>query len=99
MKYQGFTIEFSVEKSLLLQETRGVGFEEILEVIEKKKILDDLKHTRKKYTHQRILVIEKDKYVYAVPYVLDPKRKVVFLKTVYPSRVLTEKYLKGGMKR
>ena len=91
--------EWDKEKNDKLKKERGVGFEEILEVIEKKKILDDLKHTRKKYTHQRILVIEKDKYVYAVPYVLDPKRKVVFLKTVYPSRVLTEKYLKGGMKR
>lgn len=39
------------------------------------------------------------KYVYAVPYVLDLKKKTVFLKTVYPSRVLTEKYMKGGMKK
>jgi hypothetical protein len=38
-------------------------------------------------------------YAYAVPYVIDKKRKVVFLKTVYPSRVLTEKYLEGGVKK
>ena len=98
VKYHGFMIEFSVEKSLILQETRGVGFEEIFEAVERKKILDDLKHTNKKYAHQRILVIKKEGYVYAVPYVLDQKRKVIFLKTVYPSRILTNKYAKGGVK-
>ncbi len=96
--YKGFRIEFSEEKSLLLKETREVGFEDVIVAIEKKEILDDLKHSNKKYAHQRILVIKREKYAYAVPYVIDRKRKVIFLKTVYPSRVLTEKYLKGGIK-
>ena len=96
--YKGYRIEFSEEKNLLLQETRRLCFEDVLEAIEEKKILDDLRHSGQKYPHQRILVIEREKYVYAVPYVLDPKKKTVFLKTVYPSRVLTEKYMKGGMK-
>lgn len=98
MKYKGFRIEFSEEKNLLLEEARGTGFKNIVKAINEGRILDDLKHRNKKYIHQRILVIKKDDYVYAVPYVLDLKRKVVFLKTVYPSRVLTEKYLKGGIK-
>lgn len=97
--YKGYRIEFSEEKNLLLQETRGLCFEDVLQAIEEKKILDDLRHSSQKYPHQRILVIEREKYVYAVPYVLDPKRKTVFLKTVYPSRVLTEKYMKGGIKK
>ena len=97
--YKGYRIEFSEEKNLLLQETRGLCFEDVLQAIEKKKILDDLRHSSQKYPHQRILVIEREKYVYAVPYVLDPKRKTVFLKTVYPSRILTEKYMKGGIKK
>ena len=76
-----------------------MGFEDIINAIEEKRILDDLKHSNKKYIHQKILVIKKEGYAYAVPYVLDLNRKVVFLKTVYPSRILTEKYLKGGRKK
>ena len=99
MKYKGFRIEFSEEKNLLLEETRGTGFKKIIKAINEGGILNDLKHSNKKYIHQRILVIKKEDYVYAVPYVIDLKRKVVFLKTVYPSRVLTDKYMKGGKKK
>ncbi|MBI4079368.1 MAG: toxin [Candidatus Levybacteria bacterium] len=91
-------MEFSEEKNLLLKETRELCFEDALKAIEEKKILDDLKSSSKKYPHQRILVIKREEYTYAVPYVIDKKRKVIFLKTVYPSRVLTDKYLKGGGK-
>ena len=97
MKYKGYRIEFSEAKNLLLKETRGTGFEDVLVAIEEKKILGDMKH--KKYVHQRILVIKREEYAYAVPYVIDLKRKVIFLKTVYPSRVLTDKYMKRGMKK
>ena len=99
MKYKGYRIEFSEEKNLLLKETRGTGFKDVIVAIEEKGILGDMKHGNKKYVHQRILVIKIKEYVYAVPYVLDLKRKVLFLKTVYPSRVLTDKYMKGGMKK
>ncbi len=99
VKYKGYRIEFSQDKNLLLQETRGVCFEDVLQAIERKKILDDRKSSTQKYLHQRILVIKRKNYIYAVPYVRDSKRKTVFLKTVYPSRVLTERYLKGGIKK
>ena len=99
VKYKGYRIEFAEEKNLLLKETRGVGFEDVIAAIEEKEILGDLKHSNKKYGHQRILVIKREEYAYAVPYVIDLKRKVIFLKTVYPSRVLTDKYMKGGVKK
>lgn len=99
VEYKGYRIEFSEEKNLLLKETRGIGFEDIIVAIEGKKILGDLKHTNKKYAHQRILAIQIEEYVYAMPYVIDHKRKVIFLKTLYPSRVLTDKYMKGGVKK
>ena len=99
VKYQGYRLEFAEEKNLLLKETREVGLEDVVTAIEEKKILGDIKHSSKKYPHQRILVIKIKEYVYAVPYVIDKKRKVIFLKTVYPSRVLTDKYMKGGVKR
>lgn len=99
VKHKGYRIEFSEEKNLLLKETRGIGFEDVSQAVEEKKILDDLKFSNQKYPHQRILVIKIENYVYAVPYVIDLKRKVIFLKTVYPGRVLTDKYMKGGIKR
>lgn len=86
-----FKIEFSEEKNLLLQEIRGIGFDEVIEAIEKGKILDDLKN--KNYPRQKVLVIQIKNYIYAVPYVVNEKKKTIFLKTVYPSRVLTKKYL------
>ncbi len=88
-----FKIEFSEEKNLLLQETREVNFDLVIKAIENNKILDDLQN--KNYPNQKILVVKIKKYVYAVPYVIDKKKKTMFLKTVYPSRVLTERYLKG----
>lgn len=99
VKYKGFRIEFAEEKNLLLKETREIGFDDVIVAIEKKEILGDLKHGNKKYAHQRILIIKRDEYVYAVPYVVDKKRKIIFLKTVYPSRVLTDQYMKGGVKK
>ncbi|SRR5258708_7658597 len=99
VRYKGYKLEYSEEKNILLKETRNIGFEEILLAIEENGILDDLKHPNKKYKHQRILVVKQEDYVYAIPYVIDQKRKAVFLKTVYPSRFLTSKYRKGGVKK
>jgi len=56
---------------------------------------DDFKHKdRNKYPRQKILVVRIKNYVYAIPYVKDKKRGVIFLKTIYPSRELVKKYLK-----
>jgi len=99
MRYKGYKIEFSEEKNLLLQEIRGISFNNVIQAIEDNGVLDDLKHKNQKYVHQRILVIKIGEYICAVPYVQDQKKKTVFLKTVYPSRVLTAIYMKGGMKK
>ena len=90
MKY---TIEFNEEKNLILKETRGVDFEDVIDAYEGGQVLDDLKS--RNHPRQRILVIRIKEYVYAVPYVTDSKNKVIFLKTIYPSRVLFKKYGKG----
>lgn len=93
MKY---TVEYGEEKSLLLRETRGVDFDDVIDEIEGKRVIDDLKN--KNYPNQRMLVVRIKKYTYAVPYVIDKKRKIMFLKTIYPSRVLVKKYGKKGKK-
>ena len=87
VKYQ---VEFIEEKNLILKETRGIGFEDIIAAYEKGRIIDDLKS--RNHPNQRIMVIRVKRYIYAVPYVVDSKRKVIFLKTIYPSRVLVKKY-------
>ena len=92
-----FSIEFNEEKNILLRETRKVCFDDVVEVVKNGKVLGNLEHHRPKYSRQKILVVEIRKYVYAVPYVIDKRKGAIFLKTVYPSRVLTEKYL--GEKR
>ena len=88
-------VSYDEGKNLILQQTRGIGFEDVIKAIEHKHILADLKHhDQHKYPHQRVLVIKIKNYAYAVPYVIDTKKDTIFLKTIYPSRVLTKKYLK-----
>lgn len=79
---------------MVLKETRSVSLEEVAKIIRKGAILKNLRHHNpRKHPNQRIFVLSIQGYVYAVPYVIDRKRKVLFLKTLYPSRELTKKYL------
>lgn len=84
--------EFNEEKNLILKKSRGVNFEDILQAIKDSRMIDDIGHKSGKYKHQRILVIQIKNYIYAVPYIKNSKG-VLFLKTLYPSRVLTKRYL------
>ncbi len=90
-----FEIRFNEEKNQLLKVTRGVCFEDVLLSIKNKKLLADKKHSSHRFKHQRLYVVIINDYVYAVPYVINKLKKEIFLKTIYPSRVLTKKYLKG----
>ena len=88
-------IRFSEDKNELLKSTRGIGFEEVLELIQNGSILDDLEHPALARSSQRIYLVKIKKHVYAVPYVINLKKQEIFLKTVYPSRKYTKLYLKG----
>jgi len=85
-------IQWNIDKNEKLKEERGISFDEVLVLIENKKILDIKKHPSNKYKHQMIFVIEFDKYIYYIPYV--ENKKEIFLKTIIPSRQLTKEYLK-----
>ncbi len=87
-----FKIDFSQEKDQLLKTTRGIGFGDIIRAIDEGRLLANKSHPSQRYSHQRLLAVHIGSYVYAVPYVL--KGKGIFLKTIYPSRVLKKKYLK-----
>lgn len=91
--------DYSLEKDAVLKETRGFGFEEIIEAIKSNALLDNPKNPNfKRYPNQKVFVVKINNYVYIVPYVIDEKRNVFFLKTFYPSRKFNKKYLKKGTK-
>lgn len=89
-----YDFDYSEEKDLILKETRKISFEDVIEAVNNGRLLVDLEHKSKKYPNQRLLVVEINKYIYVAPYVVDRKRKIIFLKTVYASRKLTKKYIK-----
>lgn len=75
----------------LLQE-RGVSFEEVALAIDQGRLLDVVGNpNRRKYGDQRMFVVEIRRYAYAVPFV--DRGGEVFLKTIFPSRKLTRRYL------
>ena len=80
VRFVKYKIEFNEEKNLILKETRGIGFEDIIVAYEKGQVIDDLKS--RNHPNQRILVIRVKHYIYAVPYVVDSKRNVIFLKSL-----------------
>lgn len=90
-----FSIEFSEEKNQLLKATRGISFDEIIHAIFTGGLLTDMAHPNNSHANQRLYVVKIEQYAYAVSCVIDSHKHEIFLKTVYPSRVLTKKYIKG----
>ncbi len=71
---------------------RGISFEDVQNGYEDGSIIDIITHPNKtKYSNQKVFVLVKDNYVYLVPFVEDEEK--VFLKTIFPSRKMTKKYL------
>ena len=90
-----YEFDFDPVKNRELKKTRGISFEEIVFVILQNQYLDILEHPNKtKYSNQKIFVVDIDNYIYLVPFVIDGKR--IFLKTIFPSRKATKKYLERG---
>lgn len=80
-------------KNEKLKTERGIGFEEIVFLIESGHGLDILEHpNQQRYGNQRIFVVQRDDYAYLVPFVEDDK--FIFLKTIIPNRQATKKYLR-----
>ena len=80
-------------KNNLLKETRNISFEEIVLSLSNNKLLEVVEHPNKqKYPNQKMFIVNVRDYAYIVPFVEDEKK--YFLKTIYPSREATKKYLK-----
>lgn len=86
-------INWNNEKNDWLKQNRGISFEFVRHCIENGEYVDIIEHPNKEtYPNQRIFVLEIDGYIYGVPFVENETE--IFLKTVFPSRTLTKKYLK-----
>ena len=93
MKTDKIYYEFSPEKNQGLIETRQVSFEDVVVALDHGKLLDVIAHPNKsKYPHQQIYILDLNGYVYLVPFVRK-NTQTIFLKTIFPSRKLTKKYL------
>lgn len=91
-----FSIKFNEEKNEILKATRRICFEDVMKALKEGQLLADIAHPSQKHPRQRLYVVKIKEYAYAVPYVSDYRKKEIFLKTIYPSRILTKIYLKGG---
>lgn len=88
-----YVYNFDSQKNQKLIELRGISFEEIISVLENKGPLDIIQHyNSKQYFHQKIYVVEIRNYVYLIPFV--EEKNTIFLKTIFPHRKATRKYLK-----
>jgi hypothetical protein len=81
------------DKNAVLQRTRGLGFEEIVEAIAVGGLLANQPHPhRARYPHQRVLIVAINDYAYVVPCIVTGE--VVELITLFPSRKATRDYLR-----
>jgi len=80
------------EKNTMLKDQRGFGFEDLVEAIDSGGLLDDLPNPSERYPHHRLYVVNLDGYAIIIPYV--EEEDYVFLKTAFPDRKATKKYLK-----
>jgi uncharacterized DUF497 family protein len=80
------------EKNAVLQEKRGVSFEDITVAVEVGGLLQVLPHPNpSKYPRQKLMVVEVAGYAYLVPFVEETDH--YFLKTIIPSRKATRDYV------
>ena len=84
--------KYNYEKNSQLLETRGLGFEEIIQAISEGNILDIRKHPNElKYPEQKILYVRVLEEVYAVPFI--EEKDCFFLKTLFPTRKARKEFL------
>lgn len=86
--------DWNPAKNQWLKESRGITFDEIVCLIDGGYLRAILNQPKK--PHQKILVVELEGYAYNVPFIVE-QDGTYFLKTVYPSRASTKKFI-GAIK-
>ncbi len=88
MKY----LDWDEVKNQQLKGSRGISFEEVVLAISEGNLLGIIEHTNKeRYRNQQIFIVNIEDYIYLVPFIEDSDK--YFLKTIFPSRKMTKKYL------
>jgi uncharacterized DUF497 family protein len=83
-------------KNELLKQQRKISFEQIVLSIENKQIVDVMEHPNQdKYKGQIFILVERDNYIYVVPASISESGEECHLKTIYPSRKYTNKFLRS----
>jgi uncharacterized DUF497 family protein len=86
--------DWNEQKNKLLKQTRGIGFENIVNAINDGHLLAVLDHPNNaKYPNQKVYIVAIEDYACAVPFV--DNKDTLFLKTIYRSRKYTNLYLKA----
>jgi uncharacterized DUF497 family protein len=84
------------DKNTLLKQHRNISFEQIVLSIENKQILDVMEHpNQEKYKGQIYILVESNNYVYIVPAFISESGIECHLKTIFPSRKYTDKFLRS----
>ena len=84
------------EKNDLLKKNRLISFEQIVISIENGMIADVFENPNsKKYKGQLFILVEVNNYIYVIPSIISESGEECHLKTIYPSRKYTKKYLRG----
>lgn len=86
--------DFDPQKNAWLVRERRISFEQIIALIESSKLIQVLEHPNAEtYPNQLLYEVDVDGYVHVVPVVREGR--MLFLKTIYPSRKATRKRRKG----
>ncbi len=88
---EGIVFKWNDEKNKLLMKERNVCLEDVVISINDGKLLDIVKNSSSDRYGQYCLIVEVGNYAYVVPFVKN--ETMFFLKTVYPSRKQTKKYI------
>jgi len=84
------------EKNDLLKRSRNISFEQIVLAIENKQVVDVIEHpNQEKYKGQIFIMVKQNNYIYVVPASISDTEEECYLKTIYPSRKYTNKFLRG----
>lgn len=84
--------EFDAEKNQWLKNNRGLGFDEVISLISEGHLAAVVDHPNQlKYPHQQVFIVDVEGYAYLIPF--EEREGRFFLRTIYPSRKATKKYL------
>ena len=84
------------DKNDLLKKHRAISFEQVVISIENNQVVDVFEHPNlEKYKDQLFILVEINNYIYVVPASISESKEECHLKTIYPSRKYTNKYLRS----